>query len=467
MRFVRRNRPRQIVQSLPIPIRFLLQRRVLQFHFLQRDVGQRRVPATFLFVVLLALLASLNPALAEQYIVALHDQIPYLHAPCHAPGAPLSVITENPAAFTTQLHHCRYPAQGYSSQGFAIQISFRWYCGRKIGRCTLYAHPDAVYAKAEFAYPNFGPTDAYQKFWKEVVRSGCATSLTPGLNPAFSFVVEQLLWPEFASRRPLTFSDILKTEFALEGPNLGDTNPPDVPMIDVRPGMRFRLEHSISQELQAQRDGFVSGGISFLNPSLVTDYVTGTESLSFSPFFGNLRASTTSLRDSFGSADTRTGSGAFDTEFAPTPRKYWRVVYPTKFVRKLGEIAEPKQSIMLLGADDQDKLRSSVCSSFVQTVHFDGTSVGSDAYSFVVFRGRTLVVPEVSVTVQNERTHAEVGTTVRQFVERDVDWSTFATACGRIQLFRRYEGRLIPVCFVGNGDKLFALPLVKGDRLSW
>ncbi|MGH3150026.1 MAG: hypothetical protein ACRDOB_04755 [Streptosporangiaceae bacterium] len=269
-----------------------------------------------------------------------------------------------------------------------------------------------------------------------------------------------------AQTLPQTFAESLYFRYGLD---------PQQRCVELSPGMRLRIDFQSHQSVDpgvSALNGFVSSGRTWVEIGQLPGSQGGLV-LGFDPFLSQLQGFTVS-------PSTAGSGGPVDLQGAAYQMPYWRLYYPAVYPSSDGSgFAAAAQNPVLVGAPTRDVLETAG-----RQYLSDGT-VPSPAVG-VWFRGRTTVVPEIPILLQNELRHVTLGCTLRglfaafmplpwlpgnvpsQFMFR---LSTPLTAAGPNLKY----GPLGPYVLVGlnstyavYSDTLdsFDLPLVGGDSIT-
>jgi len=297
--------------------------------------------------------------------------------------------------------------------------------------------------------------------------------------------VQPGFWRQFVAVCPKTFNDVLRAEYGLEVP--APASPAEIaacpeplpiysdrPVVDVKPGMRLRLENALFQDLVRRQEigednallGYGSPGTQYLNVHMQRGAKTF---LSFDTFWGHLRErSKTPLTD----GDPMLAANAVDLTGSPQTYRYPRIFLPEAPLPSNPTTAANAQ-VVLIGANTRARLNGELGGK----VTISSTSIGSNTnpgspqqdpnYRIFTFRGRSVLVPEIMVSCIGQREWISVGTHVRQLAERELDLNE-PRSVERIVVRRLWKGRHVPVRFHVDPDHLvYELPLIKGDQVQW
>jgi hypothetical protein len=198
------------------------------------------------------------------------------------------------------------------------------------------------------------------------------------------------------------------------------------PYVDLRPGMRLRVDGEVSQFVNpgSPQNGYVgASSMSFqLGSAGAGD---GPRTVSFEPLLGAIRAptvsppTTTPVVTGPSPAGTAVAAGALDLEPTGGQRAYWRLLYPASVPSPLdpGDVAI-RDNVTLLGAPSLAELEKA-------TADYPKSLDTSDnpPNVYVTFLGRALAVPEIGVfitlgTGPRWLEWVPLGTTLANIVER-------------------------------------------------
>lgn len=188
-----------------------------------------------------------------------------------------------------------------------------------------------------------------------------------------------------------------------------------VPCVDVRPGMRLRVETQVSQYITAASplNGYVgSGRFSFLVSSVPGG---GSRVVAFDPFLGTIR--TPAINPPIPSPAV--AGGLLDLQSASAPQKYWRLFYPPSVPRSSqpGDLAS-NDNTTLVGAQTLAQLNAA-------TASYPQSSPPSVS---TIFLGRAIAIPEIPIwltvqtpsgnVIQTVLEYIPIGTTLNNLIER-------------------------------------------------
>lgn len=196
-----------------------------------------------------------------------------------------------------------------------------------------------------------------------------------------------------AQALPLTFAESLYLRHGYDPANRS---------VDLNPGTRLRIDFQAHQAVdpgQSALNGFVGAGTSYAEvvqlPSDQYGVVTA-----FDPFVAGLQG--VAVPVPAGGA-----GGVVDLRSLPA-LPYWRLLYPPALATADGTgSAAPAQNPVVIGAATWQDL-TTAAATYLAT--------GTVPPAAMVFRGRTVVVPEIPVYLQGERRFVTLGTTVRHLL---------------------------------------------------
>lgn len=271
---------------------------------------------------------------------------------------------------------------------------------------------------------------------------------------------------------PLSFAELLNYRYGYDSQNR---------YLDLQPGMRLRIEFGAYLFVNPQGqpgntlNGFVSVGPGYYNvcTSIGSDNVPRIA-------FDSFLASMNPLTNVGNVPGSPTGAGGvIDLQLSGMPKRYYRLIYPSQILPSdyKNNAITAKNNVTLIGADTLDDINAATTQYLSNGLCAGSTSVCT------FFRGRDIVVPELLVRVNATPTHVPVGTTVRNLVEREMDWGFDPGNLKGPSLlkgfYRQYTSNAPPgsdttyaqVQFVTTaqppppGQDVFDLPINKGDRL--
>jgi hypothetical protein len=184
------------------------------------------------------------------------------------------------------------------------------------------------------------------------------------------------------------------------------------PYVDVRPGMRLRIDTESSQFISPSSplNGYV-GGAEWTVPVATTPGGSGRV-VAFDPFLGVIRSPATS-----GAPSPLVVGGLVDLQPVAGARPHWRLLYPSSMLlpSQPGDLSM-SHNVTLVGS-------ASLANLNAVTNAYPGQAAPvtpPDVYAIV--SGRAMVVPEVPITVaignESNIDYVPVGTTLANVVER-------------------------------------------------
>ncbi|HYN84644.1 MAG TPA: hypothetical protein VER32_05280 [Pyrinomonadaceae bacterium] len=187
-----------------------------------------------------------------------------------------------------------------------------------------------------------------------------------------------------------------------------------IPYVDIRPGMRLRVETEASQFLTpgSRMNGYVGAGRFSYYVSSVPPASAGARNLTFDPFLGAIRTPTVSG----GQLSPVVAGGLFDLAPVSGARAYWRLFYPQT-------VSAPSQPGDLTTADNVALVGAATLGQlYAATPGSTGGATGQTPNVTAIFSGRSVVVPEIPIWISayNQTTleYVPVGTTIANIVER-------------------------------------------------
>lgn len=169
--------------------------------------------------------------------------------------------------------------------------------------------------------------------------------------------------------------------------------------VDLDAGMRLRLDFQSHQAVDPEAsplNGFVGAGSTTVDVVQVPSAQYGT-AVALDPFLSSLQG--------FAVPSSAGGAGGVVDLRSLAPMPYWRLLYPPTFTASDGTGAVgPQENAVLIGAASWSDLTAATATYLAQRTA-PATSLS--------FRGRTTVVPEVPLYLQNQRVYVTLGTTIR------------------------------------------------------
>jgi hypothetical protein len=313
--------------------------------------------------------------------------------------------------------------------------------------------------------PAFAESSDYRDFWAEFRQSEYQDLLNADL-------AQRWFWHLYLLKCPKKFVDLMKLHYALEGP--GDYGTADVsPVIDLVAGMRLRIEAAAWQQITANPqspdrvfNGYVPTVRTYLTVTQQT--LAGNSWLTFNPWLGHLGRYMQAPKVDDPQLQA---SGAIDLHSQVADRRaYYRLVYPTDFVPSNPTTAgrNPVNHVFLVGGNSRESLTAPKIRAALNQLEF-GSGAAEDpdnlGRKFTTIRGRSWVVPQVMIQLDNGFTYIDVGATLGDVVQQRAELSDIRG--GHYRLYRRHRDRHVRVEFQGDEEALFQIPLVKGDRIAW
>ncbi len=325
---------------------------------------------------------------------------------------------------------------------------------------------------------NKSPTDlntAYQAFLAKLADlENTESGLLPGAI--------NLIKCRIAERLPMLLDQILYYYygFVMEPAKGGQ-------YLDLQPGMRLRVDYQNYQNVpsidRTAVSGFVGSGTSYydlttyLHPQNVGDplYLMG-----FNPFIARIQTDIQTDGSKLGVP------GIVDLLKPGFRQPYYRLFYPSNFFVASGR---PERAVTIAGALNLAEIDVATKEFFEKS----GTVANTDKRVSFFFRGRVVVVPEITVFVQDQPVYVPIGTTLRQLLERYSSipssnlWNKDSPDSLKQDL-RSFQGSFRPCRLVhegvnsvpsykfinfddyrryDNGMDIFDMPVVKGDRFSF
>jgi hypothetical protein len=249
--------------------------------------------------------------------------------------------------------------------------------------------------------------------------------------------------------------------------------PTKIACVDIRPGMRLRIETSITQfvttnpamnqYIAAGRFLYDVGSMPSRSPSSPLRVVT------FDPFLGAI--ATPQIKE------TSTGAGGIvDLMVAGGTQSYWRLFYPPQ-MQPPGSPGDTSlgDNVALIGAPNYTALQTA-------TQKYPTPPPSPDSSS--VFLGRSIAIPEIPIWIklpnQANLLYVSVGTTVANIIERimtiPLDPNQTIVTMTRVSNLPvgnpgRATNNLSVDFFPGGGaaldPRVFDLPLIAGDAITF
>ena len=260
--------------------------------------------------------------------------------------------------------------------------------------------------------------------------------------------------------------------------------PKTIPYVDVRPGMRLRVDTSASQFVNpGAPQNFYVAGPQVVFPVGSTGGGAGPRLVTFDALLAAIKAPTVQPPPQQPSASSSEGAaGALDLEPTGGRRAYWRLIYP-------GSVPSPYSTgdlsivdnVVLLGAATRSALEAA-------TAAYPDLGGGNPPNVTIAFLGRSLVVPEIPVFVSLRSAPSQgqwvpVGTTLANLIEQFAALPTATTpsvlgSSGflRPTAFSPSGGTTAPVTLTTTAPSgiqlaalppaIFDVPLIAGDGIS-
>ncbi|QDU73695.1 hypothetical protein Pan97_06930 [Bremerella volcania] len=383
-----------------------------------------------------------------------------------------------------------YPAQGFDN-GLRTGVHCHWVCrhGSWVREYYIWLtlSPEAIYQPLIYTYSD--PNNASQSCFDPAAGSTFVDFFERNRSELEKYFhadkVRDHFWKQYVAVGPKTFTELKRWNFGLMGPRISPepTQTPIVAAIDLKPGMRLRVEHAALQnegrgfpDDKGTIRGYVASGVTYLEVSEQPTRVAGVTNpfLSFDPFLGDLRESMALPHDQTNDF-TNVASGTLDLSTSQTPVSKYRLVYPQTWFASQTAEDKPKNHVVLVGSDDRADLEGRSLYRMLNEGEIDWT-IQEDPFlsegfsrTLLTFRGRSFAVPEVAVKFDGEPTYVSVSTRFRQLVQRREDWprGNYKT---NAKLYRRDAQGLHRVVFHVAGPldaACFEIPLLKGDEIRW
>lgn len=255
------------------------------------------------------------------------------------------------------------------------------------------------------------------------------------------------------------------------------------PYVDLVPGMRVVVQPEAAQftaPAAVPQNGPVAGGaLAFdLHGRTSPD---GLRRIAFDGFLGSIASPQVPPTPLSSTAPQVVAGGVLDLHGSGTARRWYRLLYPTALpdANTAGE-GKLISSITLVGADTRTDIDNATTS--YQSGQ-PATASGSVPLLYWVLRGRSAVIPQISVFVNQATQWLPLGTTVRDVVESLVLSNPHAWDAGgagtQLSLYRPMtpndsplpQPAQQPVMFnVAQASlsdpRVYDLPLVQGDVIS-
>jgi hypothetical protein len=244
-----------------------------------------------------------------------------------------------------------------------------------------------------------------------------------------------------------------------------------LPCVDLRPGMRLRVETQISQFLtpDSPMNGYISSGTFYYNVNSVPAG-NATRVIAFDPFLGTIKAPSVQG----GASSPVIAGGLIDLQLASGAWPYWRLFYPSAVPPPLqsGD-TNVDDNVTLVGAQSLEALAS------ITSNQPSSSTCGASGTSCTIFLGRAIAVPEIPIWINdstrglNTQQYVPIGTTLANIVERFipvpldpnqsfVSSNRISTATGTLTnvSVNMTPGNLTPL-----PSTMWDLPLIGGDSV--
>jgi hypothetical protein len=411
---------------------------------------------------------------------------------------------------------------GQSSDGWCCKPTYSYYCymrfkddfSHRLSMPHEYgpssAEPGAT-SPVVFRMP-----DEYRAFWQRFIEDMAGSEKLKHYIDAEK--AREYFAQEFLKNRPLSFKDSMTSIYGTETGKEAETGldtilqagtPSENQTVnaasrtasgavyyDVLPGMRLGIQHRVyhssplPQANQSEREQRKRSGEKVKRNSDDGYVITSTEYCSVSLRHGF------PLEGSMGSAcgDWSKGFLAFDpfvgflkqyfdileTSDLGWPRRVWSVIdlhhktarctfYRLRIPVNFGNGNSPdtvdlKSQYALIGSNNASDLSAAKLEElFNEPVALH--SRGQEA-PFVHTFGPDVVTLEVRIPIGNNRSYEAIGTTFCEAVGKLQDWEEYRVA-PRVKLLRPIRGALAPVHFDGENPRVFEIPILKGDQLTY
>jgi len=306
---------------------------------------------------------------------------------------------------------------------------------------------------------------------------------------AFLLAVEALetggaLLPGSAARIASMIADqlpapLVETLFWRYGLSAG-TYPKTIPYVDLRPGMRLRVDPAVSQFVNpgARQNSYVAGPRLYFPIGSSAAAPTTPRPLNFDGLLATIKAPTVQPGPTSTGSAAAGAAGALDLPPVGGARPYWRLIYPPAVPSPFaaGDLAIT-DNVVLLGASSRAALEAA-------TASYPDLAGGSPANVAVAFLGRSLVVPEIPVFVtalgSTSVQWVAVGSTLANVIEQfsalplPAPQSVFtmqrptafspnqSTTASLVLNYTDPSGSNLPAL----SPAMFDLPLIAGDRIT-
>lgn len=263
---------------------------------------------------------------------------------------------------------------------------------------------------------------------------------------------------------------------------------PEENYVDLRAGMRLRVEYQQWQTVGASPPQYVNG----YTGSGAAEYdigscLNGAGSLcvGFNSFLSSLYGLSVPAPAGGGSGPSEGGGGIIDLFFSDFQRPFCRLFYPSAFKAASNPgSGYPKDNAMILAAADWSTL-SDITEKITGGVSIPSSGMG---YALHYMRGRTVLTPLICICINSSPQWVPVGTTLSQVLEQRgvrpygipasirglhytrLPANMYDGASGQTPQF--IAGLSVPVRFqwgksviYGNSSSWFSLPVLQGDHI--
>jgi hypothetical protein len=274
---------------------------------------------------------------------------------------------------------------------------------------------------------------------------------------------------QLADRIPAPPLETLFFRYALS-PGIGAGS---VPYVDVRPGMRLRIETQQSQFVapSSPLNAYVGNGELEFGVGSVPA-VGGARNVAFDTFLGTIRSPSVTGPP----APPTLAGGLVDLEPMAGARPHWRLIYPQSMppATDQGSLGTAS-NVTLLGAQSIELLESAT------KAYPTAVTTASPPDVYAIFLGRAMVVPEIPIWITARGStlmdYVPLGTTIANVVER---FTQVPTAIGqqvvtvnRVTTAATQPSTSISFYTQSNTTPLYAMPstmfdipLIAGDSVA-
>jgi hypothetical protein len=222
---------------------------------------------------------------------------------------------------------------------------------------------------------------------------------------------------QIADQMPAPLAETLFWRYGMSS----GTYPNTIPYVDVRPGMRLRVDSAVSQFVNpgAPQNAYVAGSRLELALGSTGAAGTGPRVLSFDSLLSVIKAPTIQPPQQQGGAGSAATAAAGPLDLQPTggARPYWRLIYPASVPspNSAGDLAIT-DNVVLLGAASLTALEAA-------TAAYPNLAGSNPPNVSVAFLGRALLAPEIPVfvTVRSATPTVQwvpIGTTLANVIEQ-------------------------------------------------